>query len=73
MLQTLDEKNPRRIFEGEALLRRMNRYGLLAEFLTITNRFSKDDSQPHESLSQTQDESLSQTQDKPYALIPRRK
>ena len=29
-LATLDE-NPRRIFEGEALLRRMNRYGLLAE------------------------------------------
>jgi ribosomal protein uS4 len=30
-LLTLDEKNPRRIFEGEALLRRMNRYGLLSE------------------------------------------
>uniref|UniRef100_A0A0E0JAH1 30S ribosomal protein S4, chloroplastic n=1 Tax=Oryza nivara TaxID=4536 RepID=A0A0E0JAH1_ORYNI len=30
-LLTLDEKNPRRIFEGEALLRRMNHYGLLAE------------------------------------------
>uniref|UniRef100_A0A0E0JAH6 30S ribosomal protein S4, chloroplastic n=1 Tax=Oryza nivara TaxID=4536 RepID=A0A0E0JAH6_ORYNI len=30
-LLTLDEKNPRRIFQGEALLRRMNRYGLLAE------------------------------------------
>ena len=30
-LLTLDEKNPRRIFEGAALLRRMNRYGLLAE------------------------------------------
>ena len=30
-LLTLDEKNPRRIFEGEALLRRMNRYGLLDE------------------------------------------
>ncbi|KAE9602180.1 putative ribosomal protein S4/S9 [Lupinus albus] len=28
-LLTLDEKNPRRIFEGEALLRRMFRYGLL--------------------------------------------
>ena len=28
-LLTLDEKNPRRIFEGEALLRRMNRHGLL--------------------------------------------
>nr|AGV54486.1 40S ribosomal protein S9-2-like protein [Phaseolus vulgaris] len=27
-LLTLDEKNPRRIFEGEALLRRMFRYGL---------------------------------------------
>ncbi|KAJ6743238.1 30S 40S RIBOSOMAL PROTEIN [Salix viminalis] len=31
MLLTLDEKNSRRIFEGEALLRRMNRYGLLEE------------------------------------------
>ncbi|KAJ4824180.1 hypothetical protein Tsubulata_011916, partial [Turnera subulata] len=31
MLLTLDEKNPRRIFEGDALLRRMNRYGLLDE------------------------------------------
>ncbi|KAL5726156.1 40S ribosomal protein S9-2 [Ranunculus cassubicifolius] len=30
-LLTLDEKNPRRIFEGEALLRRMNQYGLLDE------------------------------------------
>eukprot|EP00244_Chara_vulgaris_P008458 TRINITY_DN332_c0_g1_i1.p1 TRINITY_DN332_c0_g1~~TRINITY_DN332_c0_g1_i1.p1 ORF type:complete len:198 (-),score=40.93 TRINITY_DN332_c0_g1_i1:847-1440(-) len=30
-LLTLDEKNTRRIFEGEALLRRMNRYGLLDE------------------------------------------
>lgn len=30
-LLTLDEKNPRRIFEGEALLRRMNRFGLLDE------------------------------------------
>ncbi|EAY83171.1 hypothetical protein OsI_38381 [Oryza sativa Indica Group] len=30
-LLTLDEKNPRRIFEGEALLRRMNHYRLLAE------------------------------------------
>lgn len=28
-LLTLDEKNPKRIFEGEALLRRMHRYGLL--------------------------------------------
>jgi len=31
MLLTLDEKSPRRIFEGEALLRRMFRYGLLEE------------------------------------------
>ncbi|KAK1300808.1 40S ribosomal protein S9-2 [Acorus calamus] len=30
-LLTLDEKNPRRIFEGEALLRRLNQYGLLDE------------------------------------------
>ena len=28
-LLTLDAKDPRRIFEGEALLRRMYRYGLL--------------------------------------------
>jgi small subunit ribosomal protein S9e len=34
MLLTLDEKNTRRIFEGEALLRRMNRYGLLDESQT---------------------------------------
>lgn len=33
-LLTLDEKNTRRIFEGEALLRRMNRYGLLDESQT---------------------------------------
>ena len=31
VLLTLDEKDPRRIFEGQALLRRMMRYGLLAE------------------------------------------
>ncbi|KAK1284495.1 40S ribosomal protein S9-2 [Acorus calamus] len=30
-LLTLDKKNPCRIFDWEALLRRMNRYGLLAE------------------------------------------
>ncbi|KAJ1401634.1 Ribosomal protein S4/S9, N-terminal [Sesbania bispinosa] len=30
-LLTLDEKNPRRIFEGEALLRRMFRHGLIDE------------------------------------------
>ncbi|KAG8366327.1 hypothetical protein BUALT_Bualt17G0068300 [Buddleja alternifolia] len=30
-LLTLDERDSRRIFEGEALLRRMNRYGLLDE------------------------------------------
>ncbi|KAL5068628.1 hypothetical protein RYX36_019515, partial [Vicia faba] len=30
-LLTLDEKSPCRIFEGEALLRRMFRYGLLDE------------------------------------------
>ncbi|CAN6483683.1 unnamed protein product [Victoria cruziana] len=30
-LLTLDEKNERRIFEGDALLRRMNQYGLLDE------------------------------------------
>ena len=29
-LLTLDEKDPRRLFEGAALLRRMNRYGLLS-------------------------------------------
>ncbi|XP_071699340.1 small ribosomal subunit protein uS4y-like [Rutidosis leptorrhynchoides] len=31
MLLTLEEKDPRRIFEGEASMRRMNRYGLLDE------------------------------------------
>ena len=31
MLLTLDEKNPCQIFEGEALLRRMNKYELLDE------------------------------------------
>lgn len=31
MLLTLDEKNPKRIFEGDALLRKMNRFGLLDE------------------------------------------
>lgn len=30
-LLTLDEKDPRRIFEGAALMRRMVRYGLLGE------------------------------------------
>merc|ERR1712071_196751 len=30
-LLTLDPKDPKRIFEGAALLRRMNRYGLLEE------------------------------------------
>jgi small subunit ribosomal protein S9e len=30
-LLTLDLKDPRRLFEGEALMRRMYRYGLLTE------------------------------------------
>ncbi len=30
-LLTLEEKDPRRLFEGAALLRRMHRYGLLSE------------------------------------------
>merc|ERR1712100_602440 len=30
-LLTLEEKDPKRLFEGEALLRRMTRYGLLTE------------------------------------------
>ena len=29
VLLTLDEKDPKRIFEGEAILRRMRTYGLL--------------------------------------------
>lgn len=33
-LLTLDAKDPRRIFEGEALLRRMYRYGLLVRHPT---------------------------------------
>merc|ERR1712137_369955 len=31
VLLTLDEKDPKRIFEGEAIMRRMYRYGLLEE------------------------------------------
>ena len=31
ILLTLDEKNPKRIFEGAALLRRLHRYGILPE------------------------------------------
>ncbi|KAK1429854.1 hypothetical protein QVD17_12126 [Tagetes erecta] len=31
MLLTMEEKDPRKIFEGEALMRRLNRYGLLDE------------------------------------------
>jgi len=31
MLLALDEKNQRHIFEGDAFLRRMNRYGFLEE------------------------------------------
>ena len=34
MLLTMDEKDPKRIFEGEALLRRMYRYGLLVRGAT---------------------------------------
>ena len=30
-LLTLDAKDPRRLFEGQALMRRMYRYGLLTE------------------------------------------
>jgi len=30
-LLTLDPKDPRRLFEGAAMMRRMNRYGLLQE------------------------------------------
>ena len=30
-LLTLDPKDPRRLFEGEALIRRMVRFGLLSE------------------------------------------
>ena len=31
MLLTLEDKDPKRVFEGNALMRRMNRYGLLSE------------------------------------------
>merc|ERR1712205_21340 len=31
VLLTLDEKDPKRIFEGEAIMRRMRNYGLLDE------------------------------------------
>ena len=37
VLLTLDEKDPKRIFEGEAIMRRMYRYGLL-----VRSRFSFD-------------------------------
>ena len=32
VLLTLDEKDPKRIFEGEAIMRRMYRYGLLVRY-----------------------------------------
>ena len=38
MLLTMDEKDPKRIFEGEALLRRMYRYGLLVRGSTAAAR-----------------------------------
>ena len=34
VLLTLDEKDPKRIFEGEAIMRRMYRYGLLVRLQT---------------------------------------
>ena len=33
VLLTLDEKDPKRIFEGEAILRRMKNYGLLVRVI----------------------------------------
>jgi hypothetical protein len=41
MLLTMDEKNPKRIFEGEALLRRMYRYGLLVRAVSAAPRASR--------------------------------
>ena len=35
VLLTLDEKDPKRIFEGEAIMRRMYRYGLLVRLHSV--------------------------------------
>ena len=35
VLLTLDEKDPKRIFEGEAIMRRMYRYGLLVRIVSL--------------------------------------
>ena len=35
VLLTLDEKDPKRIFEGEAIMRRMYRYGLLVRYAAV--------------------------------------
>nr|KJB70959.1 hypothetical protein B456_011G097500 [Gossypium raimondii] len=50
-LLTLDEKNPRRIFEGEALLRRMNRVG--RQVVNIPSFMVRVDSQKHIDFSLT--------------------
>ncbi|KAL7163913.1 hypothetical protein ACSBR2_039930 [Camellia fascicularis] len=51
MLLTLDEKNPRRIFEGEALLRRMNRVG--RQVVNVPSFMVRLDSQKHIDFSLT--------------------
>ena len=35
VLLTLDDKDPKRIFEGEAIMRRMYRYGLLVRLFPL--------------------------------------
>ncbi|KAL0431711.1 UNVERIFIED_CONTAM: 40S ribosomal protein S9-2 [Sesamum radiatum] len=50
-LLTLDEKDPRRIFEGEALLRRMNRVG--RQVVNVPSFMVRVDSQKHIDFSLT--------------------
>ncbi|GLJ28730.1 hypothetical protein SUGI_0566220 [Cryptomeria japonica] len=41
ILLTLDEKNPRRFFDSEALLRRMNKHSLLDESQNVEGRMGE--------------------------------